>query len=110
FHSAVVYLLLAPVGGSLDEGDHQGMWIIWLGGTLRLEQSCDVETVCGRFDSANYSVGTTSHHGESGFHRRPFVFRIDFKVAEELFGNDILSVERVQIRARSQTNFRNRAG
>src|SRR5437667_9652149 len=86
------------------------MWIIWLGGELRLEQSCDVETVCGRFDGTNFSVRTASHHGKSGFHRRPFVYRIDFKVAEELFGNDILSVERVQIRARSQTNFRNPAG
>src|SRR5438034_7347594 len=86
------------------------MWIIWLGGELWLEQSRDVKAMCGRFDSPNFSVGTTSHHGKSSFHRRPFVFRIDFEVAEELFDNDVLCVKRMQIRTRAQTNFRNRAG
>ena len=65
----------------------------------------------GRFDGADLAFGAAGNYGEAGFHGGPFIFGIDFEVAEELFGRSLLvfSVERLQVRARAQANFRNRA-
>src|ERR1035441_145757 len=57
-------------------------------------------------------MGAARHYGESRFHGRPFKVRIDFEVAEVLFGRGLfsLSVKRLQVGAGTQANLRDRAG
>src|SRR6202163_85433 len=64
----------------------------------------------GRFDGADLALRATCYHRESRFHGGPFVVGIDFEVAEELFGDRILRIVRLQVGTRPQANFRNRTG
>ena len=93
----VVELFSSPVGGGLDERHDHGMGFARLGRKLGLEQGCDVEAVSRGFDCPNLSLGAASNYREARFHGSPFVFGIDFKVAEELFGHGVLSVEGLQV-------------
>src|SRR5579864_743060 len=78
---------------------------------LRLEQSRNVKTVRGGFDGADLTLRAARDHRKPSFHGGPFEFRINLEVAEEFFGDGIfvLAVERLQVRARAETNLRNRA-
>ena len=55
---------------------------------------------------------TAGDHGETGFHGGPFIFGIDFEVAEEFFGDDFfsLAIKRLQVGARAQANLGDFAG
>src|SRR5262249_19074384 len=75
-----------PVGGGLHEGQDHGMRLSGLGAQLRLEEGSDEEPVGGRFNGADFALRATRDYGETCFHGGPFVFWIDFEVAEELFG------------------------
>src|ERR1700724_3552693 len=65
-----------------------------------------------RLDRANFALSATRDHGKSRLHRRPFKIRIDFKVAEKLFGGGLLvfAVKRLQVGAGTQANVGDRSG
>src|ERR1017187_4213851 len=109
---AVVQFFLAPVGGGLHEGQNDGVRLLFGGRQLRLEERGQEKTVRRRFDRADFALGAARHYGESRFHGRPFKVRIDFEVAEVLFGRGLfsLSVKRLQVGAGTQANLRDRAG
>src|SRR5580765_2383515 len=109
---AVVEFLFTPVGGGLDEGEDDGVRLLFGGGQLGLEERREEEAVSRGFDGTDLALSTTGNHRESGFHGGPFEVGIDFEVAEELFGGGllILAVERLQVGARTQANLRNDTG
>src|ERR1022692_4642040 len=109
---AVVQFFLAPVGGGLHEGQNDGVRLLFGGRQLRLEERGQEKTVRRRFDRADFALGAARHYGESRFHGRPFKVRIDFEVAEVLFGRGLfsLSVKRLQVGAGTQANLRDCAG
>ena len=88
------------------------MRLFFGGGELGLEQSRDEEAVSGGFDGAYFSLGSARHDRKAGFHGGPFVFGIDFEVAEELFGYDffVFAVERLQVGTRAEADFWDFAG
>ena len=75
------------------------MRLFFGGGELRLEESGDEEAVSGGFDGADFSLRAARYYWETGFHGCPFVFGVDFEVAEEFFRHDflVLAVEGLQI-------------
>src|SRR6202035_769356 len=81
-----------------------------LRGMLRLKQGGNVKTMGGRFDRANFTLRAAGNDGEACLHGGPFVFWIDFEVAEELFSDAVLPVKRLQIRSWAKANFGNQAG
>jgi len=79
------------------------------GRELRLEQGRNIETVSGGLDGAYLALRAAGHYGKARFHGSPFIVGIDFEVAEEFFGDRVLRIERLQVRAGAQANFRDRA-
>ena len=64
----------------------------------------------GRFNGPAFFSGASGYDRESGFHRGPFKFRIHFEVAEILFLDNLFPIVSSQIRARTQTDFRDSSG
>jgi len=106
---AVVELFATPIGGGLDKSEDYRMGRFFGGRELGLEKSGDEEAVSGRFDGADFAMTAAGDYGESGFHGGPFVFGIDFEVAEEFFGDDffVFAVERLQVGAGAEADFGN---
>src|SRR5205814_3321748 len=82
----------------------------WLGGKLRLKQCRDVEQVSRRFNSANLALRSAGYDGEAGFHRSPFVIRIDFEITKEFLYDCVFHIERLQVGTGPQPNLWNGAG
>src|SRR4029077_8490365 len=55
-----------------------------------------------------FAIAAAGNDGKAGLHGTPFVFGIDFEVAEEFFGYDffVFPIERLQVRAGAEANLR----
>src|SRR6185312_924005 len=63
-----------------------------------------------RFNCSDFPLRSARYNRQPCLYRRPFEFRIHLEVAEEFFADGVLPVKRLQIRTRTQTDFRDHPG
>src|SRR5260221_3598668 len=83
------------------------MGLAGFGRKLRLKQGRNEKPVCWRFNGTNLALRSSSDDGKSRFDDRPYKLGIQFKIAEELFGDYIFLVKRMKIRSRTDADLGN---